>query len=139
MLRLCTEITEASLPRVADTGRAGLQVADMRVHLEATRERRTATQAAITGLRLTGATRGTDPTPATGDSQALRLPADQARRVPVATVVAAAASRTDTLRMEHPAVRTVDTLAVDMPAVDTAAVEATVVADTAAASVKRLG
>ena len=54
--RLYTEITEDSLPRVADSERAGLrvamrvalaQVADSRAHLEATRGRPTASPAAI--------------------------------------------------------------------------------------------
>ena|SRR5579863_1620860 len=60
--RLCMEIIEGSHPHVADTERAGLlQVADMRAHRgatvrrEATRERRTASRAAIAGQPLTGA------------------------------------------------------------------------------------
>jgi hypothetical protein len=47
--RLCTEIIEDSLPRVADSERAGSRVADMRVHLEATRELPAASPAAIAG------------------------------------------------------------------------------------------
>jgi hypothetical protein len=146
--RLCTEITEDSLPRVADSERADLRVAmraglaqplvtDMRAHLEATRERHTASPAAIAGQPLTGALKGTGPTQATGDSPAheLRLDADQARRALVVTAAAAAVSRADILRMEAPAVRTVaDTLVADMPAEDTAAVEGTVAADTAASA-----
>ena len=146
--RLCTEIIEDSLPRVADSERADLriamgaglaqpQVADMRAHLEATRGRPTASPATIAGQPLTGALKVTEPTQATGDSPAaneLSLDADQARRALVVSAAAAVVSRADSLRMEAPAVRTVaDTLAADMPAVDTAAVEVTVAADTAAA------
>jgi len=137
--RLCTEITEASLPRAADTERAGLtEAADMRAHRVATRERHTATPAAIAAQRLTEATRGTEATLATEDSPALRLHADRAPRALVATAAAAAVSRADTLRMGAPALRTVDTLAEDTPAVDTAVVVVTVVADTAASG-KRSG
>ena len=145
--RSCTEIIEDSLPRVAHTERGGLaqpQAADMRAHLEATvhlgatRERRTASRAAIAGQPLTAAQQVTEPTPATGDSPAakeLSLDADQARRAPVVSAAAAAVSRADSLRTEASAVRTVvDTLAADMPAVDTAAVEVTVAADTAASA-----
>ena len=99
--RLCTEIIEDSLPRMAHSERTHLRVAmrtdltqpqvtDMRAHLEATRRRRTASPAAIAELPLTGALKVTEPTQGTGDS-------------PVA----------------------------DMPAVDTAALEVTVAADTA--------
>ena len=144
---LCTEIIEDSLPRMVDSERAGLriavgaglahpQVADMRAHLEAMRGHRTASPAAIAGQPLTGVLKGTEPTQATGDSPAaneVSLDANQARRALVVSAAAAAASRTDSLRVEAPAVRTVaDTLAADMPAVDTAAVEVTVAADTAA-------
>ena len=143
---LCTEIIEDSLPRVADSERADLraamrtglaqpQVTVMRAHLEVTRGRPTASPAAIAGQALIGVPKVTEPTQATGDSPAaneLSLDANQARRALVDSAAAAAVSRTDPLRMEASAVRTVaDTLA-DMPAVDTAAVEVTVAADTAA-------
>jgi hypothetical protein len=135
------EIIEDSLPRVVHTERADLriavraglvqpQVTDMRAHPEATRERPTASPAAIAGQPLTGALQGTEPTQATGDSpaaDALSLDANQARRAPVVSAAAAAVSRADSLRMEAPALRTLaDTLAPDMPAVDTAGVEVTV-------------
>ena len=75
---------------------------------------------------------------ATEDSPAaneVSLGADQARRMAVATVAAAGVSRTDTLRMEHPAVHTVADTLVDTPAVDAAAVEVTVAAADAKCSV----
>lgn len=76
--------------------------------------------------------RATEDSPAANE---VSLGADQSRRMPVATVAAAGVSRTDTLRVEHPAVHTVaDTLAAGIPAVDTAAVEVTVAADTAASA-----
>ncbi len=155
---LCTEIIEDSLPRMADSGRTDLrtavradlaqQVADTQAHLEATRERLTASPAAIMGQPLTGGPRVTEPSRVTGDSLAadeLSLDADRARRALVVSTAAVAVSRADPIRMEHrgvgsPAVRMVaDTLAagmpvVDMPAVDTAAVEVTVAADTAASA-----
>ena len=60
--------------------------------------------------------------------------ADQVRRAPAVSAVAAAASRADPLRMEAPVVRTAaDTLAVDMPVVDTPAVDTAAVGVTAAA------
>jgi len=136
--RLCTEIIEDSLPRMARSERIHLRVAmgtrsaqpqvtGMRAHLEATRGSPATSPAAIAEV--------TAPTQATGDSPAaneLSLDANQARRALVDSAAAAAVSRTDPLRMEASAVRTVaDTLA-DMPAVDTAAVEVTVAADTAA-------
>jgi hypothetical protein len=148
--RLCTEIIEDSLPRMAHSERTNLRVAmrtglaqpqvtDMRAHLEATPGRPTASPAAIAGQPLTGALKVTEPTQATGDSPAaneLSLDANQARRALVVSAAAAAVaalSRADSLRMEASAVRTVaDTLAADMPAVDTAVVEVTVAADTAA-------
>jgi hypothetical protein len=135
--RLCTEIIEDSLPRMADSERTGLriavgtglaqpQVTDMRAHLEATRGRPTVSPAAIAEQPLTGALKATEPTQATGDSPA-------ARRGLVVSAAAAAVRRADSLHMEASAVRTVaDTLAADMPAADTAAVEVTVAADTAA-------
>jgi len=147
--RLCTEIIEDFLPRMAHserthlriarrTGLAQPQVTDMRAHLEATRGRPTGSPAAIAGQPLTGALKVTEPTQATGDSPAaneLSLDANQARRALVVSAAAAALSRADSLRMEASAVRTVaDTLAADMPAVDTAAVEVTVAADTAASA-----
>jgi hypothetical protein len=147
--RLCTEIIEDSLPRMAHserthlrvamrTGLAQPQVTDMRVHLEVTRGRPTASPAAIAGQPLTGALNVTEPTQATGDSPTadeLLLDANQARHALVVSVAAAAVSRTDSLRMEASAVHTVaDALAADMPAVDTAAVEVTVAADTAASA-----
>src|SRR5271166_2034583 len=148
---LCTEIIEDSLPRVADSERTHLQIAvrtglaqpqvtgmqdtDMQAHLVASRGRRTASPAAIAVQPLIGELKVTEPTQATGDSQAvneLSLDANQARRALVVSAAAAAVSRADSLRMEASAVRTVaDTLAVDMPAVGTAAVEDTVAADTA--------
>ncbi len=78
---LCTETIEDSLPRVAHSEREGLrvvmrealgqpQVADMRAHLEATRERRTVSPAAIAVQRSTGVRKGTEPTLATADSPA---------------------------------------------------------------------
>jgi hypothetical protein len=132
--RLCTEIIEDSLPRMAHSELTDLRIAvradlaqpqatDMRAHLEGTRGRPTASRAAIAGQPLTGALKGTEPTQATGDSPAT-----------------AAVSRVDPLRMgrrdmEARAVRPVaDTLVADMPAVDTAAVEVTVAADTAASA-----
>lgn len=146
-LPLCTEIIEDSLRRMAHLERtplrvavrAGLaqpQVTDLRAHLEATRGRPTVSPAAIAGQPLTGALKGTEPTPATGDSPAaneLSLDADQARRALVVSAApTAAVGRADSLRMEASAVRTVaDTLAADMPAVDTAA-EVTAAADTVA-------
>jgi hypothetical protein len=147
--RLCTEIIEDFLLRMAHSERTHLRIAvraglaqpqatDMRAHLEATLGRPTASPAAIAGQPLTAAQQVTEPTPATGDSPAakeLSLDADQARRAPVVSAAAAAVSRADLLRMEPPAVRTVaDTLAADMRAVDTAAVEVTVEADTAASA-----
>jgi hypothetical protein len=145
--RSSTEIIEDSLPRTAHSERADLriavrtglaqpQVTDMRAHLEATRGRPTASPAPIAGQALTGALKVTEPMQATGDSPAANEPsldAPQARRAPVVSAAAPAVSRTDSLRMEVPAVRTVaDTLAADMPAVDTAVVD-TAAADTAAA------
>src|SRR3984885_2457815 len=138
---LCTEIIEDTLLCVADSERTHLRVAmgaglaqprvtHMRGHREATRERRTATPAAIAGQLLTGALKATEPTQATGDSPAaneLSLDADQARRALLAPAVAAV-GRADSPRMEVPVVRTV----ADMPAVDTAAVEVTAAADTEA-------
>lgn len=147
MPRLCTEIIEDSLPGAAHTERTGLriavrtdlaqpQVTDMRAHPEATRGRHTASPAAIAAPPLTGALQGTEPTQATEDSPAteLSLDADRAHRELVVSAAAAAVRRTDSLRMEAPAVRRVaDTLAADMPALDTAAVvEVTVAVDTAA-------
>jgi len=153
MPRLRTEIIEDSLPRAAGSERtdlriavrAGLvqpQVTDMRAHLGATRERPTASPAAIAGQPLTGALKETEPTQATGDSPAANegsLDADQARRALVVSAAAAAVSRVDPLRMEA-AVRTppdtpaADTLAAGMPAVGTAAVEVTVAEVTAASA-----
>jgi hypothetical protein len=112
---LCTEIIEDSLPRMVDTERAGLpvagmarpQVADMRVHLEATPGRPAASPAAIVEQPLT------EPTQVTADSPA-------ARPVPVVSAAAAAARRADPLRT------VADTLAVV-----TTAVEVTTAADTA--------
>lgn len=143
---LCTEIIEASPPRTEHSARthlriavrAGLahpQVMDMRAHLEATRERRTDTPAAIAGQPLTGAPQATEPMQAPGDSPAANEVSldDQTLRVLVVSAAAAAVSRADSLRVEAPAFRTVaGTLAAGMPAVDTAAVEVTVAADTAA-------
>ena len=144
--RSSTEIIEDSLPRTAHSERADLriavrtglaqpQVTDMRAHLEATRGRPTASPAAIAGQPLTGAVKVTEPTQATGDSPAANEPsldAPQARRAPVVSAAAPAVSRTDSLRMEVPAVRTVaDTLAADIPAVVTAVVD-TAAVDTAA-------
>ncbi len=148
---LCTEITEDSPPRAADSERTHLriavgvglaqpQVVDMRAQVEATRERPTASPA-IAGQPLTAALKGTEPTPATGDSPAANevlRDAQQARRALVVSAAAAAVNRADPLRTEASAVRTgADTLAVDMPpvdmpAVDTAAVEVIAAADTAA-------
>jgi hypothetical protein len=150
-LRLCTEIIEDSLPRMAHSERTDLRIAvraglaqpqatDMRAHLEATRGHPTASSATIGGQLLTAELKGTELSPATGDSPAATegsLDADQARRALVASAAAAVVSRADPLRMRHqdmehqgmqaPAVRTVaDTLAVDMPVVDMPA------ADTAA-------
>ena len=155
--RLCTEIIEDFLPRMAHSertdlriavgaGLAQLQVTDMQAHLEATGERRTASPAAIEERPLTGARKGTEPSQVTADSPAaneVSLDADRARRALVASAATAALGRADPLRMEAPAVRTVadtlpaDTLAagmpaVDMPVVDTAAVEVTVAEVTAA-------
>ena len=145
--RSSTEIIEDSLPRTAHSERADLriavrtglaqpQVTDMRAHLEATRGRPTASPAPIAGQALTGALKVTEPTQATGDSPAANEPsldAPQARRAPVVSAAAPAVSRTDSLRMEVPAVRTVaDTLAADIPAVVTAVVD-TAAVDTAAA------
>lgn len=149
---LCTETIEDFLPRMEHSERADLriavgaglaqpQVTDLRAHLEATRVRRTVSPAAIVGQALTGALKGTEPSRATVDSPAaneVSRDADQARRAPAVSTVAAALSRADLLRMERQgteaqAVRTVaDALAADMPAVDTAEVEATAAADTAA-------
>ncbi len=156
-LRLCTEIIEASLPRMAHSERADLRVAvgaglaqppatGMRVHLEATRGRRTASPAAIEERPLTAALKGTEHSRATADSPAANevlLDADRARRAPVASAATAALRRADPLHMEQgmeaPVVRTVaDTLAAGMPAVDTVAVEVTAAADTAAGA-KRSG
>ena len=129
--RLCTEIIEDFLLLVAHSERAHLrvamrtglaqpQVANMRAHLEAMRGRPTALPAAIAGQPLTGARKVTEPTQATGDSPAaneLSLDAHQARHALVVSAAAAAVSRTDSLRMEASAVRTVaDTLAVDTAA-----------------------
>jgi hypothetical protein len=155
--RLCTEIIEDSLPRMAHSERADLriavgaglaqlQVTDMRAHIEATRARPTASLAAIAGQPLAAALKANEPSRATGESPAateVSRDADQTRRVLVASAAAAAVSRADPLRMGHqdmehrgmeaPAVRmAADTLAVDMPAVATAAVEVTAAADTAA-------
>jgi len=144
--RLCTEIIEDSLPRMARSERIHLRVAmgtrsaqpqvtGMRAHLEATRGSPATSPAAIAEV--------TAPTQATGDSPAaneLSLDANQARRAPVVSAAAAAVSHADSLRMEAPAARTVaDTLAADMSvadmrAVDTAAVEVTAAADTAASA-----
>jgi hypothetical protein len=147
---LCTEIIEDTLLCVADSERthlraamgAGLaqpQVTHMRGHREATRERRTATPAAIAGQPLTGALKGTEPTQATGDSPAaneLSLDANQARRAQVVSAAAAVGSRAESLRMEQ-AVRTVaDTLAADMPTVGAAAVGDTVAAVTVVADME---
>src|SRR3984885_7031525 len=77
--RSCTEITADFPPRVAQSERTPLQVAmgagstplraaDMRAHLEATREPPTASPAAIAGRPSTGVLKATDPTQATGDS-----------------------------------------------------------------------
>lgn len=159
MPRLCTEIIEDSPPRAADSERAGMRVAgtaqpqvadmpamdmavtdmpvtDMRAHLAAMRGRRTASPAIAEQL-LTAALQGTEPTQPTEDSlaaTAVSLDADPAHRGQVVSAAAEAVRRTDSLRMEAPAVRTVaGTLVADMPAVDTAAaVAVTVVADTAA-------
>ena len=142
--RLCTEIIEDSLLRMAHSERthsriavrAGLaqpQATDMRAHLETTRGRPTAPPAAIAVQPLTVALKVTEPTPATGDSPAakeLSLDAHQACPAPVVSVAAAAVSRADLLRVEPPAVRT----AADMPALDTVAVAVTVAADTAASA-----
>jgi len=149
--RLCTEIIEGSLPRVADSERAGLrvamrtglaQVAGMRAHLEATRGRPTASPVAIAGQPLTGALQATECTPATGDSPVadeLSLDADQAHRALVSAAVAAV-SRADSLRMEASAVPTVaDTIAADMQAVDTAAAVDTAVAVDTVAEVTAAG
>jgi len=137
-LRLCTEIIEDSLPRMAHSERAGLaqpQVTDMRARRGATRARPTASPAAIAGQPLTGALKVPEPTQATGDSPAANegsLDAEQPRRARVAPA-ATAAGRAASPRTEALVVRTeADTLAVDMPAVDTAGVEVTVAADTAA-------
>jgi len=144
---LCTEIIEDTLLCVADSERTHLRVAmgaglaqplvtHMRAHREATRERRTASPAAIAGQLLTGALKGTEPTPATGDSPAaneLSLDANLARRALVVSAAAAVGSRAEPLRMEG-ALRTVaDTLAADMPTVGAAAVGDTVAAVTVAA------
>ena len=162
MPRLCTEIIEDSLPRVADSEHVALavamgadlaqpQVAGLRAHREATRGRGTASPVAIAERPLTGALKGTGLTPATGDSPAANEPSVDANQVHRALVVSAAAAvgrRADSLRMEA-AVRTVaDTSAAGMPALDmpaadtaaadTAAAEVTVVADTAA-DAKRSG
>jgi hypothetical protein len=140
---LCMEIIADSLPRVADSERAGLRVAgmarppvadmqvtDMRAHLEATLGRPTASPA-IAELPLIGVLQGTEPTRATGDSPAateLSLDVEQAHRGPVVLAAAGAARRADSRRVEVPAVRTVaETLAADMPAV-----EVTAAADTEA-------
>ena len=147
--RSSTEIIEDSLPRTAHSERADLriavrtglaqpQVTGMRAHLEATRGRPTASPAPIAGQALTGAQKVTEPTQSTGDSPAANEPsldAAQARRAPVVSAAAPAVSRTDSLRMEVPAVRTVaDTLAAVVTAVvDTAAVD-TAAADTAASA-----
>lgn len=144
--RLCTEIIEDSLPRVADSVGAHLRAAtgaglvqprvtDMRADLGVTRGRPTASPAAIAGQPLTAALKGTEPTPATGDSPAANEAspdADQARPAPVVPAQAAV-GRADSPRMEAPVARTVaDTLAADMPVVVTAAAEVTVAAGTAA-------
>jgi hypothetical protein len=106
---LCTEIIEGSLPRMAHSERAGLtqpRVTDMRGHLEATRERPTASPAAIAGQPLTGARLVTEPTQAAGDSLAVNevsLDANQARRALVVSAAAADVSRADPLPMEAPA------------------------------------
>ena len=76
--------------------------------------------------------RATEDSPAANE---VSLDADQARRVPLATVAAAAVSREDTLRMEHSAVHMVADTLVDTPAVDAAAVEVTVAAADAKYSV----
>ena len=79
--RLCTEIIEDSLPRVAHsehtrlriamrTGLAQPQVTDMRAHLEVTPGRPTASPAAIAVQLSTGALQVTEPTQAPGDSPA---------------------------------------------------------------------
>jgi len=143
--RLCTEIIEDSLPRMADSERADLRIAagaglaqpqatDMRAHLEAMRGHPTASPATIAGQPLTAGLKGTEVSQATGESPAATegsRDADQARRALAASAAAAAVSRADPLRMRHqdmqhqdmqhqgteaPAVRTVaDTLVVDMP------------------------
>lgn len=133
--RLCTEIIEDSLPRMAHSERTHLLIAvraglaqrlaaDMRAHLEATRERPTASPAVIAGQLLTGALKGTEPTQETVDSPAANEVSRAADR----------ARRTDPLHMRAPAVRTaVDALAADMPAEDTdMPVVDTAAADTAA-------
>jgi hypothetical protein len=150
MLRLCTEIIADSLPHVAHSERAHSQVTmhaglappqvtdmlgmDMRVH-EATQGRPADSPAAIAGRPLAGARKVTEPMQATGDSPAaneLSLDAHQARHALVVSAGTAAASRTDRLRVEAPAVPTVaDTRAADMPAVGTEEAEVTVAADTA--------
>jgi hypothetical protein len=142
---LCTEIIEDTLLYVADSERTHLRVAmcaglaqvmHMGAHREATRERRTASPAAIAGQLLTGALKGTEPTQATGDSPAaneLSLDANQARRALVVSAAAAVGSRAESLRTEG-AVRTVvDTLAADMPTLGAAAAGDTVAAVTVAA------
>jgi len=149
--RLCTEIIEDSLPRMAESERTRLRVAvradlaqpqvtGMGAHREAMRGRRTASPAAIAEQPLTGALKGTEPTQPTGDSPAaneLSVDANQARRALVVSAAAAVGSRADSLRMEAEVRTVADTLtadmpALDMPAVDTAAVEVTVAEDTAA-------
>jgi hypothetical protein len=133
--RLCTEIIEDSLPRMAHSElahlriavRAGLaqpQATDMQAHLEAPRERPTALPATMAG-QLTAALKEAEPTQATGDFPAATehsLDADQARR--------AAVSRADPLRMEHPGMEAPAVRA----AVDTAAAEVTTPADTVASA-----
>jgi hypothetical protein len=76
--------------------------------------------------------RATEESPA---ANGVSLGADQARRMPVATVAAAGVSHTDTLRMEHPAVHTAADTLVDTPVVDAAAVAVTVAAADAKYSV----
>lgn len=94
---LCTEIIGDSLPREADTERAGLQVAGMALpqvagmlaHQGATRGRPTAPSAAIAGQPLTGAPQVTEPPRATGDSPAADMPAPVKDTVAVDTAASA--------------------------------------------------
>jgi hypothetical protein len=85
--RLCTEIIEDSLPRMAHSERIHLRVTThtglAQPQVTATRGRPTASSAAIAGQPLIGALKLTEPTQATGDSPAANehpLNANQARR-----------------------------------------------------------